>query len=42
MHYGKLGSTGLEIPEVGYGAWDIGVRKTRGAGQLSEPKSAVQ
>ena len=24
MHYRKLGSTGLEVSEVGYGAWGIG------------------
>lgn len=31
MHYRRLGSTGLEVSEVGYGAWGIGAAQWIGA-----------
>ena len=30
MRYRKLGRTGLEISEVGYGAWGIGGKQWKG------------
>ncbi len=30
MHLGKLGCTGIEVSEVGYGAWGIGGRQWLG------------
>jgi aryl-alcohol dehydrogenase-like predicted oxidoreductase len=32
MHYRRLGKTGLEVSEVGYGAWGIGKSQWLGAG----------
>src|SRR5215216_7649275 len=31
MHYRKLGFTGLEVSEIGYGAWGIGKSQWLGA-----------
>ncbi|MGH9628941.1 MAG: aldo/keto reductase [Bryobacteraceae bacterium] len=41
MKYRKLGRTGIEVSEVGYGAWGIGGNQWRG-GEDSESRRALQ